>query len=103
LLLSGHALIATDRGEVAVEDLAIGDLLRTVSGALRPIKWIGHRAYAGRFIIGRKDILPVCIEVGVELDSHDVILAEGAWAESYLDDDNRGLFHNAHDFSERYP
>jgi len=146
-------LIATDRGEVAVEDLAIGDLLRTVSGALRPIKWIGHRAYAGRFIIGRKDILPVCIEAGalahnvprqdlwvspnhalylegvlieardlinevsiyqadvaeevtyfhVELDSHDVILAEGAWAETYLDDDNRGLFYNAHDFSGRYP
>ena len=30
----------------------------------------------------------------VELDTHDVILAEGAPAESYVDDDNRMMFHN---------
>jgi hypothetical protein len=34
----------------------------------------------------------------VELDSHDVIIAEGALAESYIDDDNRGMFHNAQDY-----
>ncbi len=31
----------------------------------------------------------------VELDSHDVLLAEGAPAESFVDDNSRGLFHNA--------
>jgi hypothetical protein len=31
----------------------------------------------------------------LELDDHDVILANGAPAESYRDDGNRGLFHNA--------
>ncbi len=31
----------------------------------------------------------------VELDSHDVLLAEGAASESYLEDNNRGRFHNA--------
>jgi hypothetical protein len=31
----------------------------------------------------------------VELDSHDVLLANGAPAESYRDDGNRWLFHNA--------
>jgi hypothetical protein len=31
----------------------------------------------------------------VELDSHDIILAEGAPAESYLDTGNRGMFANA--------
>jgi hypothetical protein len=36
----------------------------TRSGAVRPIKWIGRRSYSGRFIMGRKDILPVCIKAG---------------------------------------
>lgn len=31
----------------------------------------------------------------IELDSHDILLAEGAPAESYLDTGNRGLFDNA--------
>ena len=39
----------------------------------------------------------------VELDTHDVLIAEGALAESYIDDDNRLLFHNAHEYREKYP
>ena len=41
----------------------------------------------------------------VELDSHDVILAEGAPAESFVDDDSRGMFHNAgsYDGPQRSP
>ncbi len=35
--------LLTGVGDVAVEDLAVGDLLVTRSGALRPIRWIGHR------------------------------------------------------------
>jgi hypothetical protein len=38
----------------------------------------------------------------VELDSHDVIIAEGALSESFIDDDNRGMFHNAHEFETLY-
>jgi hypothetical protein len=34
----------------------------------------------------------------LELDSHDVILAEGAPTESYIDLDNRNLFQNAADY-----
>jgi hypothetical protein len=145
--------ILTDKGEVAVEDLAIGDAVATVSGQARPIKWIGRRSYGGRFIMGRKDILPICFKAGslgeglprrdlfisphhamylegvlieardlvngvsivqaeqveeveyfhIELDSHDVIIAEGAALESFLDDDSRAMFHNAHEYSALYP
>ena len=146
-------LILTERGEVAVEELAIGDRVMTLSGRARPIRWIGRRSYAGRFAVGQRHILPVCVTAGaiadgvprrdlwlspnhalylegvlieardlvngvsivqaervaaiqyfhIELDSHDVILAEGAPAESFIDDDSRGLFHNAHEYQRLYP
>jgi autotransporter passenger strand-loop-strand repeat protein/uncharacterized repeat protein (TIGR03803 family) len=146
-------LILTNKGEVEVERLAIGDHVVTASGQIRPIKWIGRRSYSGRFVLGRKDILPVCLKAGsiadnvpkrdlwisphhamfidgmlieakdlvngisivqaqhadqvdyfhVELESHDVIIAEGAASESYIDDDSRGMFHNAREFAALYP
>ena len=146
-------LILTERGEVPVEDLAIGDKVMTATRAPRPIKWIGRRSYGGRFVIGRKDILPICIKAGaladhlprrdlwisphhamylegvlieardlvnglsivqaehvetveyfhIELDRHDVIIAEGAASESFVDDDSRGMFHNEPDYRALYP
>ena len=39
----------------------------------------------------------------VELDTHDVLLAEGAASESFMDDDSRGVFHNAAEFAALYP
>ena len=62
-------LIETPRGETAVEKLKIGDKVITMSGIARPIKWIGRRSYAGRFVMGRKDILPVCIKAGALADN----------------------------------
>ena len=47
-----------------------------------------------------------CTEVEyihVELDRHEIILAEGAEAETFLDDDSRGLFHNAAEYAAMYP
>jgi autotransporter passenger strand-loop-strand repeat protein len=146
-------LIRTDRGEVPVERLAIGQMVMTASGTARPIKWIGRRAYNPRFVAGNRKVMPIRIEAGaladgmprrdlwlspehalslhgvlvpaallvngatiaqatrvdrleyfhIELDTPDVMFAEGAAAESYVDCDNRGMFQNWHEFGALYP
>ena len=39
----------------------------------------------------------------IELADHDLILAEGAASETYVDDNNRMIFHNASDYAALYP
>ena len=39
----------------------------------------------------------------IELENHDVIFAEDAPAETFVDCDSRGIFHNSREFSELYP
>ena len=136
-------LILTTRGEIVVEALVEGDIVVTASGALRPIRWLGHRrvdcahhpdpesvrpvrvrAHALGLGVPRRDLVlspehalfldgalvPVRALVDgisiiqeawarvtyhhVELDSHDILLAEGLAAESYLDTGNRAQFAN---------
>ena len=144
-------MVLTDQGEIPVEDLKIGDYLITVSGAARPLKWIGTRSYSGDHV--GDDISPICVKRGaladgvphrdlyvsprhalfiysalfpagllvnetsivkaanmdvisyfhLELESHDVILAEGAAAESFVDDNSRIMFQNAQDHRILYP
>ena len=137
-------MIATQAGETPVEQLMVGDMVRTASGGIRPITWIGEgrvlatrgRRSAATPVIVRKGaladnvphrdlkvtkghafylhdvLIPVEFLVNhrsiywddraqevslyhIELDTHDVLLANGAPAESYRDDGNRWLFQNA--------
>jgi autotransporter-associated beta strand protein len=39
----------------------------------------------------------------IELAAHDIIFADGMPAESYVDCDNRGMFHNAGEFAALFP
>ena len=56
--------IRTPRGEIPVEQLAVDDLVITQSGAPEPIRWIGTRSYAGRFLAGNDHLLPIRFRAG---------------------------------------
>ena len=57
------------------------------------------------------DGISIVVETGLqqvdyfhlELDTHDVIWAEGAPSETYLEDDNRASFHNGASYGALYP
>jgi hypothetical protein len=58
--------IATLRGEVAVEDLRIGDLVVIATGGALPIRWIGTRGFIARLVNEhhRAALLPIRIAAG---------------------------------------
>jgi collagen type I/II/III/V/XI/XXIV/XXVII alpha len=137
--------IGTPNGDMAVETLLEGDLVTTVSGEARRVRWIGTRmvdfarhpagpqarpicvkAHAFGFRLPQRDLwlspehavfvddvlIPIRHLVNgttiasdesltrimyfhVELETHDVLLAEGLPAESWLDTGNRHMFANA--------
>lgn len=136
-----------------MESLTLHDVLLTASGKHRPVRWIGRRSYAGRFLAATPNLQPIRFRAGslgcdlprrdllvspehamflngvliparllvngrtivqerhleqvdyyhVELDSHDVILAEGAPSETFVDNDSRGMFHNGAEWEQLHP
>lgn len=69
--------IGTPHGGVAVERLAIGDVVLTDLGSAA-VKWIGQRDYDGAFIAGNHLALPVRIRrhaLGFNVPSRDVLLS----------------------------
>ena len=70
--------IGTERGEVAVEALRVGDRVRTVSGALRPITWIGHRLIDCRKHPRAENVWPVRVlahAFGDGMPARDLLLS----------------------------
>lgn len=49
LCFLGGTRIAVALGDVAVENLGRGDLVRTMEGALKPVRWIGRQTVSRRF------------------------------------------------------
>jgi DNA-binding beta-propeller fold protein YncE len=60
--------IRTARGEVPVEELVIGDLVLTASGASRPVRSTGHRSFACTHHGELADIWPIRIQAGAFAD-----------------------------------
>lgn len=78
--------------------------------------WVSphHAMYLDSMLIEAKDLVngmtivqatpaKTIVYYHIEFESHDVIIAEGAFSESYINDDNRGMFHNEHEYSQLYP
>ncbi len=67
----------------------------------------GHLIAAGHLVNGRSIRQPLprseVSYVHVELETHDILLAEGVPAESFVADGARGMFENAGSFRVRYP
>lgn len=142
--------IKTPTGEACIEGLRPGDLVETVRGEARAVKWIGHGVYKRNSVIPirvarhaldertpRRDlylspghalfidgvlirakdlvngvsitsVLPAdrdAIEYfHIVLDTHDVIFAEGAAAETFLlQERNHEDFMNFAEFASLYP
>ncbi|CAM4318588.1 Hedgehog/Intein (Hint) domain-containing protein [Bordetella tumbae] len=82
-------LIETDSGPVAVESLAVGDKVMSLTG-LRTVKWIGWRHYQGAVLRTheqRAESLPIRIltgALGANLPSQD--LRVSPWHHLYIDE-----------------
>lgn len=57
-------MILTDRGEVAIDDLRVGDLVMTCDNGLQPIRWIGSRKLGVPMLILRPNLRPIRIKAG---------------------------------------
>ncbi len=147
-------LIATSDGEVAVEQLSSGDLLRTADGIGATVKWIGRQTVHTRFGPAER-LMPVRFAAGalgnglphidltvtadhgmlvdgvichagalvngttitrvpladmgesytvyhIETEQHEIILANGAPAETFIDNVSRRVFDNYAEFEALY-
>ena len=152
LCFRAGTMIATPDGEVAVEDLREGDIVRTRPGHDAPVMWLGRRHIDCALHPHPEQVWPVRISAGafgpdcprralflspnhavcvlnvlipikhlvngttiarapvdevtyyhVELPRHDLLLAEGLAAESYLDTGARANFSNGEGVMRLFP
>lgn len=72
--------IRTDRGDIAVEALAIGDRAITASGEARPITWIGRRTLSDIGDPAEEAAWPVRVAAGAfgpQMPDRDLLLSAG--------------------------
>jgi hypothetical protein len=147
-------LILTDKGEIAVEALTIGDQVLTAEGQIETIKWIGRQTREPNQVQSPLRGYPILIKAGalgnhlphrdlyvspdhallvdgllinagalvnditilkteptetfiyhhVELENHALLIAEGAFAESYIPQkEDRMAYDNGAEYEELYP
>ena len=53
--------------------------------------------------VAQQEAVSVVEYFHVELETHDVIFAEGTLSETFVDMDNRGMFQNAHEYAATCP
>jgi hypothetical protein len=61
--------IGTGTGDVAGEAIAAGDIVRTISGVLRPVVWVGHRTVDISRHPRPELVRPILIEAGAVADA----------------------------------
>jgi hypothetical protein len=57
-------LIATDRGQVRVEDIREGDRLITRDSGLQPVCWVGSKSLTAQHLQAHPELRPVLIQAG---------------------------------------
>ena len=71
--------ILTERGEIEIEQLLIGDMILTHSGEYKPLKWVGQSCY--RKVMGAEwqlNVMPVCITrsaIGENIPTRDLYVS----------------------------
>jgi len=153
LCFVGGTMIATPDGEQLVEELAIGDMVRTADGRDVAVKWVGRQVMMSPVNVAMDERrAPVCIKAGalgnhsdlfvsadhgmivdglvinasalvngdtirfvpasempteftyyhIETEAHDIILANGAASETFIDAAGRKVFDNYQEYLDLY-
>lgn len=68
-------LIDTETGSTPIEDLAVGDLVRTMDHGLQPIRWIGQRRLEISELMANPALRPVEIAAGVLDNSRPLVVS----------------------------
>ncbi|PWE30044.1 hypothetical protein DDZ14_15915 [Maritimibacter sp. 55A14] len=56
--------ITTEDGEIAVEDLRVGSMVRTLDNGYQPLRWVGSVHLTQRQLLAQRKFAPVCIAPG---------------------------------------